>query len=882
MRSVRFRVIAAGITLLLLVGLIGVIGLTLRSQPAVTIRPAPTPTPTATPTGTPTPMPIVDVSLVSSAGGYRVQPPPGYEVASQGAGMTLTRVVSATAETQVDSLSTISLDVLSLDALGLTADSSLEEVALRIAQPLLERTAGEVRAQEPITVDGHSGVMLSVQGIADGEPVETRLLVASPAQGRIFIAAATAPAAIWEAETAQAFTRVLQNISFFEPEAIAAGATPQTPGQPTRPQISLPAAPAPSASTPAVQGEESVSLSSTPIIVRSTATPIAIIGLVTPTPTPAPVRTGQVWTVVSDGNRMNDLAIAGNTIWIASDGGALAWTRGSSTPVKFTTINGLTANRLTAVVNCPLPDLGVLFGSDDGLQVIDPRAGGWRQLNSRNSALRYDDVSALACDAEAGYLVVGYARHGIDVFDARAGEWRHLDRNSGLASNNVRKVAVVGALEEIWVIADDSVTVAAGPNSTFYSAANSPLENNRIGAVGVAEDGTVWLGGEGVLYRIEGDAWTLFSAEEVEDAGFPLRLIIGVVPIPDGDVWIGDMEGTLCRFNPETTRCVEAFRGADGMASAPLTQLKRDAEGRLYFTTAGDGYSVYDGANWRKFVKANEGIKGNAVQSAAPAPGGTLWAVTDGGVQRIVAPNRPPEVIPDSNVASIQTLYRARNGELWVGGEGAGIWNGESWRLLTTEDGLLDGTVQTIAEDSRGRIWLGTSAGISIWNGAVFVNLTGETGLPSGNIQALLSDGETMWIGSAGGGLYRFARNQLEVFTAENIGLPSNTVTALAKDGDLLYIGTDVGLVEFRNSAIAPVPAIGERPITQILALDTSLWVGTRDAGLFYDLGDGWRQETTEGALPSNHVTALVGVDDAVWIGGAVGGFVRHAVLTKE
>ncbi|MCS6828099.1 MAG: hypothetical protein NZ553_15905 [Caldilinea sp.] len=853
--------------MLLLVALIGTIGLTLRSQPAVTIRPAPTPTRTATPTLTPTSLPVAEVSLVAPAGGYRVQPPSGYEAVIQGAEITLTRIVSATAETQLDNVSTMNLDVLPVTALEAGADFSPEEAALRIAQPLLERIAGEINAQESITVGGRSGVALSAQGTVDGESVMARIVVAPHGPGRIFVAVATAPAAIWEVETAQAFAHVLQSISFFEPEVVAAEASAQT---------TLPPTPA-----TALRGEAIAPPSPTPTIAQSPA--IAIAGLVTPTPTPASVRTGQAWTVVSDGNRMNDLAIAGNTIWIASDGGALAWTRGSTTPVKFTTLNGLTANRLTAVANCPLPDLGgVLFGSEDGLQVIDPRAGGWRQVNSRNSELRYDDVSALACDAEAGYLVVGYARHGIDVFDARTGQWRHLDRNSGLASNNVRKVAVVGALEQIWVAADDGVTVAAGPDSTFYSAANSPLENNRIGAVAVTEDGAVWLGGEGVLYRIEGDAWTVFNAEEAADAGFPLRLIVGIAPTADGHVWIGDVDGALCRFDPATTACVEAFRGEEGIAGAPLTQLTLDTEGRLYVTTAGDGFSVYDGADWRKFVKANEGIRGNAIRSAAVGPDGALWTVTDGGVQRVVAPNRPPEVLPDSGVASIRTLYAARNGALWVAGEGAGVWDGESWTLLTTEDGLLDGVVQAIAEDSRGRIWLGTDVGVSIWNGALFVNLTEETGLPSGNIQTLLPDGEAMWIGSAGGGLYRFVRNQLEVFTAENMGLPSNAITALAKDGDLLYIGTDAGLVELRNGAVAPIPAVGERSVTQILAQGASLWVGTRDAGLFYDLGDGWRQETTEGALPSNHVTAIVGMDNAVWIGGAVGGFVRYSMLTKE
>ncbi|WP_297640292.1 hypothetical protein [Caldilinea sp.] len=143
MRSSSFRAVSAGITLLLLVALIGLIGLTLRSQPAVTIRPAPTPTRTATPTLTPTPMPVADVRLVASTGGYRVQPPPGYEVAMQGAAITLTRIVSATDEHQADNVSTIGLDVLPLTALGLPTNSSLEETALRIARPLLERTAGE-------------------------------------------------------------------------------------------------------------------------------------------------------------------------------------------------------------------------------------------------------------------------------------------------------------------------------------------------------------------------------------------------------------------------------------------------------------------------------------------------------------------------------------------------------------------------------------------------------------------------------------------------------------------------------------------------------------------------------------------------------------------
>src|SRR5690606_32030296 len=153
------------------------------------------------------------------------------------------------------------------------------------------------------------------------------------------------------------------------------------------------------------------------------------------------------------------------------------------------------------------PEFGVVFGSDSGLQVVDPRAGGWRVRDSANSELSYDDVSALACDAEDGYLVVGYARHGIDIYDAAEDEWRHLDRSSGLASNTVTALAVVGDLDEIWVVSNDGVTVAAGPDSTFYDATNSQLESNRIGSIAVDADGAVWLGGDGALYRVECETW---------------------------------------------------------------------------------------------------------------------------------------------------------------------------------------------------------------------------------------------------------------------------------------------------------------------------------------------------------------------------------------
>ena len=887
MQSSAFRILSAAITLLLIAALAALILLTLRSQPTVTLQPAPTASPTRTPTVTATPFQTLGADLIVPEGGYRFQPLLGYAVTMQGAAVALTQALSATVPSDAEAASraTIGLEARPRDALGIRPGQPLEAALLQIAQPFIDETQAQAGAVEMLTVGGVDAVAVEVTGELDGAPIGGRIVVAQPDAARLFVAAGTAPLPTWEQESAAALTHILESVTFFEPAPTVAIAT-ATPTTAPRPQPTAAqardATPAPT--VPAVTIIE-------PTVTRAitlTATPvITITTLLAPSPTPSPTAqaTAQPWSLITDANWMHELVVAGNTIWVATDGGALAWTRGSATPVKFTTLNGLTSNRLTAVADCALPDLGVIFGSAAGLQVVDPAAGGWRQLTSANSELSYDDVVDLACDPAAGYLVVGYAQHGIDIYDEARAEWRHLDRNSGLAFNRVQSLAVVGELDEIWVVGEEGVTVAAGADSTFYTADNSPLESNRIGAIVADPDGVIWLGGDGALYRVAGESWTVYNTEEVDDAGVPVRLITGLALADDGALWLGDIDGAVCRFDPTTRTCTAAFRGEAGMASAPLTSLTLDADGQVYFTTAGDGFSSYDGADWERFARPVAGIRGNAVRAATVDADGALWVVTEAGVQRVVAPNRPPVLTPDSPIApaSIQAIYAGDNGDIWIGGAGAARWDGRAWTTYTLTDGLACAVVQTLAADSRGRIWLGTDTGVSIWNGESFFNLTRDTGLPSADIRALLADGEAMWIGSAGGGLYRFERNQLEVLNVDNMNLPSDTITALAltDDGGLL-VGTDAGLAELREGVAAPVPEIGERAVTQLLARDDTRWVGTVADGLFYDVGAGWQQETTDGVLPSNRVTALAAVEDAVWVGGATGGLARYDLSIEE
>jgi ligand-binding sensor domain-containing protein len=217
----------------------------------------------------------------------------------------------------------------------------------------------------------------------------------------------------------------------------------------------------------------------------------------------------------------------------------------------------------------------------------------------------------------------------------------------------------------------------------------------------------------------------------------------------------------------------------------------------------------------------------------------------------------------------VAALHAAPAGDVWVGGTVAGEtgaeaaaarFDGGSWELLTAAEGLAGTVVQAVAADADGRTWFGSDAGISVWDGNRFFVIDRARGLPSDDIRALAADTEGVWIGAAGGGLYRFAGSQLQLLNRENVGLPSDTITHLALGpGGTLWIGSDAGLARLAGGELAVVEEIGERAITSLaVTAGGEVWVGVGDEGMFYSDGRRWTELTLADRLPARRVTAVV------------------------
>lgn len=193
------------------------------------------------------------------------------------------------------------------------------------------------------------------------------------------------------------------------------------------------------------------------------------------------------------------------------------------------------------------------------------------------------------------------------------------------------------------------------------------------------------------------------------------------------------------------------------------------------------------------------------------------------------------------------------------------------WR---SDAGLPHNTVMAIVPARNGYLWLGTAEGLARFDGVRFETFDrGNTPAIGNNIIWALFEGDdgTLWIGTYGGGLVRYAKGVFKSFTKEQ-GLADNVVLSIAQDrrGDV-WIGTAGGLSRLRGEEIVSFSGtrgLGSDPVNALLSdHQGTLWVGTI-AGLFRSRGESFERFTGNGGLAKESIEAL-GEDRTgrLWVG---------------
>jgi diguanylate cyclase (GGDEF)-like protein len=265
--------------------------------------------------------------------------------------------------------------------------------------------------------------------------------------------------------------------------------------------------------------------------------------------------------------------------------------------------------------------------------------------------------------------------------------------------------------------------------------------------------------------------------------------------------------------------------------------------------------------------------------------------------------------------ARVHATLRDHHGRLWVGTqEGAAFLGGAGWTVFPLPSDAPSNYIRALAETPDGALWFGTEAGgLWRWKRGAWKHWAGGQELRVNRINALLVDAETVWVGTAGGGLYRIigdsavhvpgpadlwiwtiasvpdaaGRRQIWVGGEKQVWLQeqdgwrqlgekegwwkagANAIVTRQLPGGAQEVWVsswgfgvgvwDPGRQRF-NGRIADFPSRN----TTSLAIckppggGEELWVGTYDSGLFKRTADGWEPLGSGQGFPSTSVYCLL------------------------
>ena len=218
----------------------------------------------------------------------------------------------------------------------------------------------------------------------------------------------------------------------------------------------------------------------------------------------------------------------------------------------------------------------------------------------------------------------------------------------------------------------------------------------------------------------------------------------------------------------------------------------------------------------------------------------------------------------------------------------AGVPEDPRFRAIGIGDGLPSSSVNAIARDHEGYVWIATADGLARHDGLgfrVWRHDPADPGsLPGNNVQALHVDGEdNVWVATEAGGLSRLDRQRgrfRQFRKARDPRIGSDDTWAIASHAGVLWFGTWGGglhRLDRRGDITRFMPVPGDPrslPATTVLALafDAAgrLWIGTT-RGLACWNGHGFERVSLPGAVAAPVVYAIVAGADGLWVGSAAG-----------
>ncbi len=345
-------------------------------------------------------------------------------------------------------------------------------------------------------------------------------------------------------------------------------------------------------------------------------------------------------------------------------------------------------------------------------------------------------------------------------------------------------------------------------------------------AIGQSDDGYLWVGTEAGLVRFDGVKFRLVQDVPGLESGKP---VLGLMSDNRGNLWIR-MRDYLLRYRNGV------FNRPTGQATSRISALSQSQEGYPVVATTGDGTVMY----------------------------------REGAIQPVIKLGELPR-------SPVLAITQTRDGTLWAGTRGAGLFRRRGDRMEPVLDGFPEVAVNCFGAAAN-RVLVGTDTGIFEWDGTR-VAPVGPPALRQFQVLALQSDRDgNIWAGTDSHGLIRVNKEEA-AFLDPPTGRTPDAVTAVFEDRESnLWTGSANGLERLRDGAFLTysqsegMPASGGGPI--LVDEEGRLWSAPTGGGLYW-MKDGRRERVSVAGLDHDIVYSIAGGKGEVWLARQRGGLTR-------
>jgi signal transduction histidine kinase/ligand-binding sensor domain-containing protein len=513
--------------------------------------------------------------------------------------------------------------------------------------------------------------------------------------------------------------------------------------------------------------------------------------------------------------RVNSLAQdKGGGVWAGTANGLTLFQAGRWH--GFGKADGVPDPDISAVLVAPSGHVWVASGSR-GLIVRDPGAGRFKPVPGTQG----QRIQALINDGRTGGVLAGLGTGELLSVEPD-GVRRKWAADAGLPAAAVTALAIVpnGDL----LIGTQGGLFRLGRSGRAIPVPLDPAPRGAWVRSLALDDGAVWVGLNDGLGRLTPTGLALVDRDGAPFAE-PVKLL---ARDREGSLWAGTTGGILVL----TKRPAFTLNAADGLPVNAGGLICRDREGAIWAANDSRGLSVRPRGNRDRFQRV-EGLPGTQLFGLACGRNGPWVAINGVGVGQWTGGRyRAAGGWAQAADATVITMIEDSRRRVWVGTFAHGLARRERdgrWTVFRDGKDLPRGGITALFEARDGSIWIGGQGGAAIWREGRPAELLDETLIPGALVMSFAQDRDgDIWIGSRRG-VSRYSAGRLSSLSGGTAPFAAGFAVQPDPSG-AIWVAGELGIARFSKadfvtSASEPGRALPFRKVGKFDGIEgTPVW----------------------------------------------------------